>query len=183
MSRYSKDTFIATLGCAIGLVGAGWAIAMHTKLAKISERLDKSIDDLANDMSIDIPEELVNQAVEKAVAAEAKSAVAKATNDALSELKRDIHKTVSAAVDKEYASIKDVVLKEATDSAAKIDVTKVRKDVEKAAEKAALDKFDDNLDEILRKFNDNLNNTSKIYSTIAHSMVKNNDREFVFRVG
>lgn len=187
MSRnyYNKDTFLATLGCAIGLVGAGWALAMRTKLAKISERLDQSIDDLANDMEIDIPEEMVNKAVEKAVAAESKKAVEKATSEALAELKRDIHKTVSGEVEKEYAHLSKSVLQEITDAAAKIDVAKVRRDVERAAEKAALDKFDDNLDDILKKFNDNLDNTSKIYNSIAGTMSKRTDgaKEYVFRVG
>lgn len=189
MSRYnySKDTFIATLGCAIGFIGIGWAVAMHTKLAKISERLDKSIDDLADNMEIDIPEELVDKAVEKAVADAAKKAVEKATNDALTELKRDIRSNVSVAVDKEYEHIHDTVLAKITDEAAKIDVARVRRDVERAAEKAALDKFDDNLEEQLRKFNDNLDSVSRIYSSIAGAVSKSSGadstKEYVFRVG
>lgn len=186
MSRYyNKDSFMATIGVALGLVGVGYAIGTHTKMAKVSERLDKGLDELANGMEIDIPEEMVNKAVEKAVAAESKKAVEKATSEALAELKRDIHKTVSGEVEKEYEHLHKDVLREITDAASKIDVTKVRRDVERAAEKAALDKFDDNLDDILKKFNDNLDNTSKIYNSIAGTMSKRTDgaKEYVFRVG
>lgn len=48
----------------------------------------------------------------------------------------------------------------------------------------ALEKFDDNLDDILEKFNDNLTNTSKIYSSIREAITKSSDssKEFVVRL-
>lgn len=169
---------------AIGILGLGYGIAMHTKLAKVSDRLDKSIEELSGNMNINISDEIVDKAVDKAVNAEAKKVVEQATKEALDELKRDIKTNVSIAVDKEYETIKDTVLEKVTDAAAKIDVAKVRSDVEKAAKTAALDKFNDNLEDILAKFNDNLNNTSKIYNSIASSMTRGVDagKEFVFKV-
>lgn len=167
-----------------GVVGIGYAIGTHTKLAKVSERLDKSIDELANDTEIDIPKELVDKAVEKAVQIEAKRAVESATRESIAELKREIHSKVVAAINTEYDCLRDSVLKEITHEAAKIDVSRVRRDVEKAAKEAALKKFDDNLDDILEKFNDNLNNTSRIYSSIREAITKNSDssKEFVVRI-
>lgn len=181
--RIFTDWKDVVLGAA-GLIGIGYAIAMHTKLAQVSERLDKSINDLADDMEFDIPEELVNKAVEKAVNDEAKRVVQKATAEALAELKRDIRDNVSVAVDKEYETIKETVLEKVTQEAAKIDVNRVRRDVEKAAERAALEKFDDNLEGILGKFSENLNNTAKIVNSFASFMPKtSSDQEVVFRVG
>ena len=88
------------------------------------------------------------------------------------------------AVDKEYDNLKDTVLKEITSSASKIDVSRVRRDVEEAAKEAALEKFDDNLDDILDKFNNNLLNTAKIYSSIRNAITKDSDseKEFVVRL-
>ena len=88
------------------------------------------------------------------------------------------------AVNKEYETIKDSVLKEIKDSAAKIDVSRVRRDVEAAAKEAALEKFDDNLDDILEKFNDSLTSTSKIYSSIREAITRSSDsgKEFVVRL-
>lgn len=172
------------LFAAAGLVGVGYAVCAHTKLAKISERLDKSIDNLAEDMEIDIPEELVNKAVERAVQDEASRAVRRATDETILALKRDIRSEVQKAVDKEYESIKSSVLKEVTDSAAKIDTARVRRDVEAAAKKAVLEKFDDNLDDILDKFNENLDNTAKIYSSIRETLTQSSKsgKEYVIRV-
>ena len=167
-----------------GLVGIGYAIGTHTKLAKVSDRLDKSINEIADNMEFDIPEELINKSIDKAVQIEVKRAVEKATNEAISELKRDIRSEVQNEVNKEYDNIKSEVLKEITVSASKIDVTRVRRDVEEAAKKAALEKFDDNLDDILEKFNNDLDNTSRIYSSIREALTKNSDsgKEFVVRL-
>ena len=156
-----------------GLVGIGYAIGTHTKLAKVSERLDRSIDEIAGNMEFDIPEELVNKAVEKAVEAEAKRAVELATRESITALKREIHSQVSTTVNNEYGNLKDSVLKEITSEAAKIDVSRVRRDIEKAAEEAALEKFNNSLD-----------STSRIYSSIRDAITKSSDsgKEFVVRL-
>lgn len=179
----SNDIINMVFGIA-GLVGIGYTICAHTKLAKVSERLDRGIDELANDMEFDIPEDLINKAIEKAVQVEAKKAVERAITESIATLNREIHSQVHAAVDIEYDSIKKSVLKEITAEAAKIDVSRVRRDVEKAAKETALKKFDDNLDDILEKFNDNLDNTSRIYSSIREAITKNSDsgKEFVVRL-
>lgn len=176
----SNDIF-NFLVCATGLVGIGYAVCAHTKLSKVSERLERSIDDLASNTEIDIPEDLVNKAVEKAVQTEAKRAVERATTEAITALKKDIYTEVQKAVDKEYDSIKDSVLKEITAVASKIDVARVRRSIEEAAKDAAIEKFDDNLDDILEKFNESLDNTSKIYSSIREAITKDttSGRRFV----
>lgn len=179
------DGLVGLLGVTVGLIGFGYAMGMHNKMAKISEKLDRSIDDLAGNTPIDIPADMIERAVEKAVACEVKQAVGKTTDRIIVDVKRDIHKQVSDAVESEYSNIKDTVLKELIDEAAKIDAKRVRADVEKAAKEHALEKFDDNLDDILENFNDQLKNTSKIYTSIADTMTKykSNDGGTVLRIG
>lgn len=182
MSKF--DSFIGWGVGIAGLIGIGYAIGTHTKMAKISDMLDRSIDDLARNTTVDIPEEMVKRGVERAIETAANRAVEKATDDVIREIKIDIRKQVSSAVEKEYDKIKDDVLKEISDAASKIDVAHVRADVTNKAEKMVLEKFDAELDGVLAKFNDNLENTSKIYKSIANSISKNNDgKEFVFKLG
>ena len=184
MNKY--DGLVGLFGVAFGLIGVGYAIGTHTKLAKISEKLDCSIEDLASKTSIDIPDDMVERAVEKAVAYEVKQAVNKTTDKIILDVKRDIHKQVSDAVDSEYNNVKETVLEELVSEAAKIDVRRVRADVEKAAKEHALEKFDDNLDDILENFNDQLKNTSKIYTSIADTIAPykaSNGREMVLKLG
>jgi hypothetical protein len=183
MSKH--DNFVGLLGVAVGLVGIGYAMGTRSKMAKISEKLDRSIEDLASNVPIDIPSDMIERAVEKAVAVEAKQAVGKATDAAIVAVKRDIHKQVTDAVESEYSNIKGTVLEELVTEASKIDAKRVRADVERAARERALEKFDDNLDDILENFNDQLKNTSKIYTSIADSMTryKSSDKEAVIRIG
>ena len=178
------DNFVGMLGLACGLVGLGYALGTRSKMAKISEKLDCSIEDLAGSMPIDIPNSMIERAVEKAVAAEAKQAVGKATDAAIVAVKRDIHKQVTDAVEREYSNIKGTVLEELITEASKIDAKRVRADVEKAAKEIALEKFDDNLDDILQKHNDELENVTKIYKAISDAVAphKSNDNEVVLRL-
>ena len=178
------STLFGVFGCAVGILGIGYAIGTNSKLSKISERLDLAIDDIADNTEIDIPEKVVSKAVDQAVQTQAKRAVDRATTETISSLKNDVRSEVRKAIDKEYENLKNSVLKEITTSAAKIDVSRVRRDVEEAAKEAALEKFDDNLDDILEKFNDNLTNTSQIYSSIRAAITRGMDggKEFVVRL-
>lgn len=183
MNKY--DGFVGLLGAVFGLVGIGYAMGTHSKMAKISEKLDLTIEELASNTTVDIPEGLVERAVEKNVAEQVKNAVGKATDAAVLDVKREIRKQVGDAVESEYSNIKDKVLEELTTEAAKIDVKRVRADVEKAAKEHALEKFDDNLEDILENFNDQLKNTSKIYTSIADATTKSKTTEggTVLRIG
>lgn len=192
MNKY--DGFVGLLGVTVGLVAVGYAMGTHSKMAKISEKLDMSIEELAGNTPVDIPDNLIERAVEKAVAHEVKQAVSKATDAAIISVKRDIHKQVSDAVEVEYSNIRTTVLKELTDEAAKIDVNRVRADVERAAKERALEKFDDKLDDIVDEFKekvndyvedckDNLAVVNKVYKTFADAMTPNSAKETVLRIG
>ena len=188
------DGIVGLLGVTVGLIGVGYALGTHSKMAKISEKLDMSIEDLASQTPIDIPDSMIERAVEKAVAYEVKQAVGKATDTAVSEIKRDIHKQVSDAVEGEYSNIKSTVLKELTDEAAKIDVKRVRADIETAAKERALEKFDDKLDDIVDVFKEkcedylddckvNLAVINKVYKTFADAMTPNSAKGTVLHIG
>lgn len=188
------DGIVGLVGVAAGLIGIGYGVAMHTKVAKVSEKLDRSIDELASDMPIDIPQDVVARAVERAVALQVKESVGKATDAVIMDVKNDIHKQVSNAVDAEYSNIKEVVLKEIADEAAKIDAKRVREDVEKYAKKQALEKFDAKLEDISDKFEekfesyldackDNLSVATKVYKSFADAMTPSNGGGAVLRIG
>lgn len=180
----NKNDMISILFGAVGLIGIGYAIGTHSKMARVSDKLNKSIDDIANGTEVDISEEIINRAVDKAVDSEAKRAVEQVTKETIINFKNDIHSQVHSAVVAEYDRIKDSVLSEISAEAAKIDISRVRRDVERMAKEAALKKFDDNLDDILEKFNNNLDNTSRIYSSIREAITKTPDsgKEFVVRL-
>ena len=178
------SVIIGVVGTIVGLTGIGYAVGTHTKLSRVSEKLDKAIDDLADRTEIDISDSIINQAVKEAVTNAADRAVEKATYDATKELKHDIRIRVSEAIKDEYDTLSKDILKRITEESSKIDVDRVRRTIEDAAKKAALEKFDDNLDDILERFNENLNNTSKIYNSISQTLTKspNSGKEYVIRL-
>lgn len=176
------DNFVGVLGLTVGLVGIGYALGTHSKMAKISDNLERSIDDLASQIPVSIPDNMIERAVEKAVAVQVKDAVAKATDAAIVSIKRDIHKQVSDAVEGEYSNIKATVLDELTAEASKIDAKRVRADVERAAKNIALEKFETNLDDITEEYKGYLESVSKIGKTFADAVTQHQPKETVLRI-
>ena len=62
------DGIVGVIGIGLGLVGVGYALGTHSKMAKISDNLERSIDDLASNVPVDIPNGMIERAVDKAVA-------------------------------------------------------------------------------------------------------------------
>ena len=52
----------------------------------------------------------------------------------------------------------------------RIDRASLSNDIREAAKKKALDKFDENLDDVLEKFNDKLDSVNHIYNSIADTV-------------
>ena len=164
MNKDITNKVAGLIGFGVGMIGIGYAVGTKSKMEKIADKLDKSIDELSNDAPIDISDTVVKEAVRKAAEKEVRYTVRKITET-------ETRKQVSAIVDSEYSNIKDAVLTEVTNSAAKIDVNRVRGEVEKAAKAQALKKFDDNLDEIMTDYKNNLSNVTKIYKSFADAAV------------
>ena len=95
-----------------------------------------------------------------------KSQMKKTVNDTFDELKKSVEEEISKQV-------------------AAIDHKELQKDVREAAKQKILDKFDDNLDDILKDFNDNLSKVKKIYTGISDILQHNpdNGKEIRFKVG
>lgn len=144
--RINADSFVGVGICILGLVGVGYAIGVHSKMKVMCDRLDTSIDNLANNTEIDIPAKVIDQAVQKAVERESYSAVKRATEE--------------------------VVADQIAKNVARIDESKLKKEVVQKAKEQIAEKFDDKLDDLLEEFNGNLQNVGKIYKSIARSFSK-----------
>lgn len=76
--KLNADSFVGVGICILGLLGVGYAIGVHSKMKTVCEKLDTSIDRLANDTEVDIPAKVIDQAVQHAVDRESYSAVKRA---------------------------------------------------------------------------------------------------------
>ena len=172
------DLLLGAADWIVGLVGIGYAIGTRSKVNKLCDKLDCSIEDLANSTEIHIPEETVNRAVERAVAKKADYAVTRATNEAVAEVENETIKHVKSAVNREYDRLEESVKKEIKNQVGRIDISDLRREVkEEAAEK-----LEENMDDILEKFNGDLENVSKIYSSIANAITKNSETGTIVRI-
>ena len=60
---------------------------------------------------------------------------------------------------------------------------KLSDNIKEKAEQKIVDKFDDNLDDLLDKFNGKLDDVSKIYRSIANTISSNREKETILRIG
>ena len=172
LMKLNTDSFVGVGICILGLVGVGYAIGVHSKMKTVCDKLDTSIDRLANETEVDIPAKVIDQAVQRAVDRESYSAVKRATDEVMDDVKREIESRVGAAVKEHYDVISDGVTDQIAKSVAKIDESRLKKEVVQKAKEQIAEKFDDKLDDILEEFNGNLQNVGKIYKSIAKSFSK-----------
>lgn len=180
--KVSFNAAIGFGGLVIGLVGIGYALGQHKKLNDICERLDKKIDDISENTDIDIPEEIVERAIEKAADREAHRAVNVAITDVIRTVKSDMNKEVSAAVNAHYSNIEKEVSDTVSKRVEKINMQELSRAISEKAEAKIIEKFDGSLDDMLDKFNHNLENVQKIYGSMADALRKSGEREMVLKL-
>ena len=172
MKNSNLDLIVGIGVFVAGIFGVGYAIGTRSKVNRLCEKLDASIDNLSDDIQVDIPDKMVQRAVEAAVKKEVAAAVKLATDEVIASAERDIRKEVTAEVERQYTTISDGVTTEIATRVARIDEGKLRKEVVEKAKEQIADKFDDKLDDLLEEFNGNLQNVGKIYKSIAKSFSK-----------
>lgn len=183
MKKFDWDLAIGFTGFVVGLVGIGYAAGTASKMNQVSEKLDKSLDDLANGTEIDIPKGLIERAVERSVEAKTRDAIDTTISRAMEKADGIIRASVSTAIKNQYGALKNQVLGEMTRRVSEINEDRLRDDIYNAAKEKAVEKFEANLDDILEKFNSDLENVGKIYKSIANVMTKSEGKEMTFRIG
>lgn len=130
-------------------MGVGYAIGVHSKMKVMCDRLDTSIDNLANNTEIDIPAKVIDQAVQKAVERESYSAVKRATEEVVADAKREIESRVGTAVKAQYDAISDGVRIKSQECRPESPKSKLKKEVSAEGKEQIAEKFDDKLDDLL----------------------------------
>lgn len=170
--KINTDSLVGIGICVLGLLGVGYALGAHSQMKAMCDKLDTSIDKLANDAEIDIPTRMIDQAVQRAVDRESGYAVKRATDAIINDVKHEIAEKVSAVVNSQYDTISDGVTSQIAKNVAKIDESRLKKEVVQKAKEQIAEKFDGKLDDLLEEFNGNLQNVGRIYKSIAKSFSK-----------
>ncbi len=170
--KINSDSLLGFGVFGLGLAAIGYAIGIRSRMKVVADKLDTSIEKIANETDIEIPSKVVDQAVQRAVDRESYTVVQRAVGDMADKLKKEIEDRVSTAVRARYDSIADDVTAEIAKNVAKIDESRLKKDVIAKAKEQIAEKFDDKLDDVLAEFNGNLQSVSRIYKSIAKSFSK-----------
>lgn len=160
---------LTAVGTIIGAIGIGYAFGKKKKLDDISNKLNRTIDDLSRSIDIDISDEVVEEAVERAAEREAKKAVQTAISKIISGTTADMRNQVTSEIERQKSLIKDDVIAEIKRKVSKLSIEDLKESVVNQARKEASEKLQSSMDDILESFNANLTQVGKIYQSIAQS--------------
>lgn len=164
----------------IGTVGAGiyFGRKLYKQVKELTEKVDISIKDIGDMTQVEVKESIIDSVVEKKVSEEVAHTVKKSAAVAVADIESDIHDQIKAEVEREYDDIKESVKDEIKSQVDGININKIRNEVIKEAKEAAAKKFENDLDEVLEKYNNNLEKLTNIYGSIAQKMNPKQTFEF-----
>lgn len=178
-------------GCAVGLIGLGYALGTRNRFERVCNKIDKSIDEIADNIEVDIvPDKLIDKAIDKAINREVEKEVGKAIDKAIKDVKYDIHRDVERAIKNEYNDIKTKVSDEISKTVSNMDMKDFEAELKKKAQAELVKKFDHSLDNLLGEFSGNLKMISRVYGSVQNAITgggcnnscNNNNSGFAFRL-
>lgn len=183
-----KSFKFGVAGVTLGVLSIGYTVFVNIKAHKTQKDvkrvigiLEKSIDGIAKDISVDISQDIVNAAVDRAVTRETERVARNISSEASTYLRTNINSSVKDEIDSAHTKVNKAVSDAVARQVANLDIKKLEAEVKEKAKEMVLEKFDNNLDFLLQDFNQNLSNVSKIYSSIAEKMTKQ-ETDKVFKI-
>lgn len=168
--KFDINILVGLGGVAVGLVGIGYAIGSRKKLNDICEKLDVKIDNISDNIDVKVEEAVVEEAVNRAVDRRVTQEVDREVKRIGDNTRRTIDSEVRSAVKAIYPDIRKSCTEKVTAEVSKINVKDLSDAVREDAREKVVAKFDGQLDDILEKFNTDLDNVSKIYTSIARKI-------------
>lgn len=163
-----------TIGGILAVAGMGAAVA-YTVWNQ--NQIKKSIDKMTGKVNVDINDPYIKEVVDRAVDREVSSRISSASRTAIDAIRSDMEKEVKRNVSTAYSELKTDVKKEMQRQVKDISVDGIRREVIEEAKKAAVDKFKDDMDVILKGYNSDLENIRKIYANIAKTLESGNEKK------
>lgn len=162
---------IVEIGAVIGWVGTlAYSISANLKLNKVAAKLDIAVDDMIESNQIEIPTDMIERSVVKIAERKYDMAIRNACDEAVTRTRNDFDNRIKVAVADEFNIQKAEVAKEMKRKINSIDISAIRREVVEEAKETAAEKFKSDLDDILAKHNEELDNVSTIYASIAEKL-------------
>lgn len=171
-------------GFVVGLIGIGYAYGSRKRLNGICDKLGSAIDDVSKTIDVDVPDYIVQEAIGKAVEIRVQQETSNAVRKISRKIEDEIDAKVRAEINVKSSTIRQEVKNKISDEVAKISADEIADEIREDAKEKVAAKFDNELDDILSEFNNNLEHVSKIYSSIADKMAGiGNNKDFKISLG
>lgn len=178
-----KNEILGKIGIAFGIGALVYSVYNDIRISRIAKNINVSVKELSNRTNVYATDAMIEKAVEKAVERTTSRVAIDVKHRVEKKIETDVHNQVKDAMDGLYSDFKNSVSAEMVKQASAINMRELKAEVVEKAKAAAVEKFNDNLDDILDKFNSELDNVSKIYSSIADKIAKKNDEGVTLRLG
>ena len=177
----NKLTVMAIGAVATAVVSATISVVTMVKDYKLKKSLQKGLNKIDEMTDEQIADEMVKKAVAKAADRKVDRYMADTEDAVLRMARKDLEIQARNEVVKSANEIRDSVSTEIARQVAMLDIEQLKKRVCDQAEQHVVAKFDHCLDDSLKKFQDQLDNTRKIYEGVTRAMAEKKEGEQGFK--
>lgn len=167
MNIYKILTGVFAVGAVVGLV---YASDCREQTKRVCEKVSKKIDEISDDFEVDIPDSVVAKAVEKAVNNQVGLRVQSKIDILEHDIKQEIQQRLETAVKDNLELIEKNMASRIDAEISRNDMAELKRQVKRDATIKLSQKLDSDLNDILERYNSNLDNITEIYSSIANKL-------------
>ena len=167
MNIYKILTGVFAVGAVVGLV---YASDCREQTKRVCEKVSKKIDEISDDFEVDIPDSVVAKAVEKAVNNQVGLRVQSKIDILEHDIKQEIQQRLETAVKDNLELIEKNMASRIDAEISRNDMSELKRQVKRDATIKLSQKLDSDLNDILERYNSNLDNITEIYSSIANKL-------------
>lgn len=167
MNIYKILTGVFAVGAVVGLV---YASDCREQTKRVCEKVSKKIDEISDDFEVDIPDSVMTKAVEKAVNNQVGLRVQSKIDILEHDIKQEIQQRLETAVKDNLELIEKNMASRIDAEISRNDMAELKRQVKRDATIKLSQKLDSDLNDILERYNSNLDNITEIYSSIANKL-------------
>lgn len=167
MNIYKILTGVFAVGAVVGLV---YASDCREQTKRVCEKVSKKIDEISDDFEVDIPDSVVAKAVEKAVNNQVGLRVQSKIDILEHDIKQEIQQRLETAVKDNLELIEKNMASRIDAEISRNDMAELKRQVKRDATIKLSQRLDSDLNDILERYNSNLDNITEIYSSIANKL-------------
>lgn len=173
----NKLVIVAIGAVTMAVASTAMSVVAMVKNHKINSKFEDAIGKVEKMTSEEIQDEIIQKAIEKSADKKVDRYMADTEDAILRTARKDLEIQARNAVVNSANEIRESAAKEIATQVAMLDIEQLKRRVCDQAEQHMLQKFDHCLDDSAKKFQDQLENTRKIYDAVARATSDKNRKD------